>query len=630
VFVFCAAFSYFLFDHVPHVHDEIDYLFQAKIFLTGRLFAVSPCAKEFFDFSYMINDGRWYSIYSPGFPLLLTLGLVVRAPWLLNPLLAALTIFLFYFLGTEIYDRRIGILSSVLGAASIWFLLMSSTMMSHTGSLFFSSIFLLFLFRSLKKPTFLNGIGAAAGLGMAFLIRPYNAVFFAFPYFLYYSLRFLKNFRARLKNAAAFIITLAAFLSVYLIYNYLTTGHPLRNGYVAYFGQAVLPGFGRAPFHEAVLTPIKAAENIFNYIKAIHRDLFGWPLSSFLALIPLLLSAKLNPAAAKKDLLVSAGFFSLLIGLYFYWATFVDIGARLLFETIVVLVLLSARGIAELYGLFKRKFSARDTFRWKNVLTGILIIFTAYAFVVRFPRWLWPRDTDWYYARYDHNFAGATSRINAALKSLDLKNAVVIMKILHQPLAQMPDGWWSSGFLFDDPDLKGEILYANDRGESNILLLDCFPGRNFYLYFGTLEKGMVLPLRKEAGNMNYGAPLVPAKPARRAVELIRRPQDFYSDRSPEFEKFLDGLYREHEPFEIDVVRLTEWAVVYKRSGDFERAAFCLEAALQLEKDPDTKILLINQLKSCYIKLGKYQDIKKIIKKSAAGGHKSPVASLLRR
>ncbi len=76
VFVFCNLFSYFVFNHIPHVHDEIDYLFQAKLFRSGRLFAPSPCAKEAFDFPHMINNGRWYSQYTPGYPFLLTLGLI--------------------------------------------------------------------------------------------------------------------------------------------------------------------------------------------------------------------------------------------------------------------------------------------------------------------------------------------------------------------------------------------------------------------------------------------------------------------------------------------------------------------------------------------------------------------------
>lgn len=181
VFIFCNLFSFFIFEHIPHVNDEIAYLFQAKLFLSGKLYAPSPCAKEAFDFPHMINNGRWYSIYPPGYPFLLMLSLIFKVPWVLNPLLASIAILLFYLIGKEIYNQKTGLLASLLGSVSIWFLLMSSTMMSHTSSMFFYTLFLFFLFRSLKKPTLANGLAAGACFGTAFLIRPYNALFFLSP-----------------------------------------------------------------------------------------------------------------------------------------------------------------------------------------------------------------------------------------------------------------------------------------------------------------------------------------------------------------------------------------------------------------------------------------------------------------
>ena len=58
VFIFTNLFSYFIFDHTPHVHDEICYIFQAKIFKSGQLYVPSSCEKEFFDFAHMINNGK--------------------------------------------------------------------------------------------------------------------------------------------------------------------------------------------------------------------------------------------------------------------------------------------------------------------------------------------------------------------------------------------------------------------------------------------------------------------------------------------------------------------------------------------------------------------------------------------
>jgi len=183
-------------------------LFQAKIFKTGQLYASSPCAKDFFNFTHIINNGKWYSQYTPGYPFLLLLGLVIQAPWLINPLLAAFSIILFYFLGKEIYDSQVGLLAAIFGSISIWFLLMSSTMMSHISCMFFISLFLLFLFRSFKKPSIINGLLAGLGLGMAFLIRPYSALLISVPFLLFYASKLFKNFKIMLRNSIALILIL--------------------------------------------------------------------------------------------------------------------------------------------------------------------------------------------------------------------------------------------------------------------------------------------------------------------------------------------------------------------------------------------------------------------------------------
>ena len=260
VFIFTNLFSLFIFKHIPRVHDEIANVFQAKIFISGRLYVPSPCEKDFFQFTHIINNGKWYSQYTPGYPFLLFLGLLLGMPWIVNPLLASLAVILFYFLGKELYSRRVGLFASLLGAVSVWFLLMSSTMMSHTGSLFFTTLFLLFLFRSAKKPSILNGILAGAGLGMAFLIRPYNAVFISFPFLLFFSMKVFQEFRPRLKNALALSLTALIFVSVLMAYNQVTNGNPLRMGYIVSYGEDHGIGFGRAGYTGIPHTPLLRAK----------------------------------------------------------------------------------------------------------------------------------------------------------------------------------------------------------------------------------------------------------------------------------------------------------------------------------------------------------------------------------
>jgi hypothetical protein len=604
VFIFTNLFSFFIFNHIPRVHDEIDYLFQAKIFKSGRLCVPSPCAKESFDFPHMINNGQWYSQYTPGYPSLLLLGLLIQAPWIINPLLAALSIILFYFLGKEIFNSKVGVLAAVLGAVSIWFLLMSSTMMSHTSSLFFTSFFLLFMFRSIKNPSITNGLLAGLGLGMAFLIRPYNAFLISLPFLLYYAVKIVPDLKKNLKNAAAFILIILFFLSVLLVYNQMTNGHPLRMGYLVAYGKQHGLGFGRTGYTDIPLTPTLGTIRIGASLGALNKYLFGWPLSSFLALLPLLWMAKANKENKKKDMLLAAGFFSMLVGLYFYWGVHVFIGARMFFEVVVIFLLLSAHGISELPALLSRQFRKLNQLRAKKITAGVLIILVAYAFLIRFPAWVRPSDNEWYYKGFAHNFAGVTPKIQHTLKSIPLERSLVIMKLLYHPFEYFPDGWWSSGFLYDDPFLKANIIYANDKGQNNIKLFKCFPERKIYLYLGTLEKGMLIPLEKEGDNILGEKPIALTKSGKKYIELIDNPKEFFKVYSSDFGNFLDEVYKRNNPFDIDVSRLTKLGLVAKNNRSYKQAAFYFEAALQIEKQPEIRYRLLSQLSACYIKTGK--------------------------
>ncbi len=611
VLVFCSVFNTLVFENVPHVHDEIAYLFQAKIFRSGKLFAPSPCARESFDFPHIINNGRWYSVYPPGFPFLLLIGLLLKAPWLINPLLAALAVGLFYLLGKEFYDRTTGILASLLGAGSIWLLLMSSTMMSHTASMFFNAVFLLFVLRSVKVPSILNGLLAGLSLGMAFLIRPYNGFFFALPFLVYYAAWLIKDMRSKVKNAVALAASGLAMIGIFLAYNFFTNGHPLKMGYVSLYGKAYTVIFGRAATLDYDYTPLFGSLQIFDNIKGLNSYLFGWPVSSFLALIPVVWLAARRRQERQKALLLGFSFLSLLVGFYFFWGAFVFIGPRMFFDSVPIFALLSARGIQELPSLLASRFSRLRLQAARKGVGVVLIFFVAYAFFVRFPRWIWPRGAGWYYDRYDHNFAGTTGRLDESLRQLGLRNALVILKFLSTPMSGFPTGQWGSGFLQNEPALRGEIIYVLDRGPQNIELFRCFPEREFYIYMGTLDKGMLIPLEKEGKKLVYGEPVSPVDKCAKCLEIIASPKEIFKLYSPEFEEFIAQLVSEDDYLRIDASYLLSLGVGLRKEGNTEKAAFCFEAGLQIENDPESRYRMLNNLAACYLQKGNLADAKKI-------------------
>ncbi|MFQ6069866.1 MAG: glycosyltransferase family 39 protein [Candidatus Aminicenantales bacterium] len=611
VFLFTNLFSFFIFNHIPRVHDEIANLFQAKIFKLGKLYVTSPCEKDFFQFTHVINNGKWYSQYTPGYPLLLLIGLLVGAPWIVNPVLASISIIFFYFIGRELYSEKVGVLASVLGSISIWFLLMSSTMMSHPSSLFFTSFFLLFLFRSLKKPSMVNGLLAGAGWGMSFLVRPYNAVLISLPFLAYFSFKFVKDRKPRLKNFVALSLVILISISLLMVYNQVTNGHPLRMGYVVRYGDDHGLGFGKKGYTETPHTPLLGAVNVGRYIAALNKDLFGWPISSFLALLPLLWLTKIRPEERRKDLLLASGFFSLLIGLFFYWGTFVFIGARMCYETIAILILLSARGLTELPRLISLRFKKLKLPLINKAVVGVLIIFALHGFGFHLRKWVWPEEREWYFDGFAHDFAGVTNRIQRTIKSLVNEKSVVIIKFIYHPFKYFPYGWWGSGFLYNDPLLKGNVVYAMDRSDENRKIFHCFPERKIYLYFGTLEKGMLLPLALEGGKLVYGKPLSIPFSGKKYVELVQSPLSFYRLYSAQFRDFLLSLYLKEDFLKIDVSYLVEKGILCQKRKDYREASFCFEAALQVEKNPEVVSPLLNQLAACYLKVGEIAHFKKI-------------------
>lgn len=621
-FLCCALYSNFVFERVPHVHDEMCYLFQAETFQMGRLYVASPCAPGSFDFPHMVNNGRWYSMYTPGFPLLLLIGLLFHAPWLVNPLFAALTVFLLYFLGMEVYDRRVGLLAAVLGGTSIWLLLMSATMMSHTTSMFFNGLFLLYALKSFMRPLARYGLAAGASLGMAFLIRPGNAPLFALPFLIVLTVLFLQNMRTRFKNMAAFVLAAGAFVGLLLVYNQLTNGSPLKMGYIVQHGREYAVIFGRAATLDYEYTPHLGFEQMGKNIAAINSYLFGWPLSSLLALLPLFWAVRKKPEELKKHLILLAAFFTLLVGFFFFWGAFIFLGARMMFDGFPLLVLLSAKGIRESPSLLSAAFRKPPAALWPRLIAGVLVVFTLHAFFIRFPRWAWPSDEEYYYRRYDRNMAGSSTSIHNAVREAGLHRALVIMKFLYVPMRGFPTGWWSSGFCYDTPRLDGDIIYAVDRGEKNAELFGCFPDRKIFVFAGTLDRGILAPLTFADGRVTAGRPVALPKAGKRTADLVADPVHLFRLYSREFEAFLAQVYRENDPLVVDVTWFEARGLGHKKDGEFLKAAYCFEAGLQLENAPLARSRLLNQLVVCYRKTGQRREAAILLEKNGEADDRS--------
>src|SRR5262245_26669134 len=167
---------------IPHISDEVSYSFQGRLMASGRLYALPPPIPEAFAVDHILmTPERWCSIYSPGWPLLLALGWILRMPWIVNPILLLISILGIGRLGRILYDDRTATLAAILFSVSPFVLLMTSGFMSHVACLCASIWCLVFLAGgNLKRDFWIAGLLA----GFALLVRPFTTIALIWPVIL--------------------------------------------------------------------------------------------------------------------------------------------------------------------------------------------------------------------------------------------------------------------------------------------------------------------------------------------------------------------------------------------------------------------------------------------------------------
>jgi hypothetical protein len=195
-FAFAATgvISRAVFERLPHLEDEFAYLYQAKIFAGGHAWVVRNEPVKYFWQPFVIQpetstDGvqKRFGKYTPGWPLLLTAGVMLGQPWIVNGFLAMLSVALVYRMGREIFKESVGLAAAILLAISPMALLLNATFMSHTSAMFMSLVFVYGYWRTTKNGRRRFAWAAASGLALGWIVatRPLTAVAIAAPVVLH-------------------------------------------------------------------------------------------------------------------------------------------------------------------------------------------------------------------------------------------------------------------------------------------------------------------------------------------------------------------------------------------------------------------------------------------------------------
>jgi hypothetical protein len=472
-----SLLAWTVFDRVPHVADSVGYLFQAKYFASGALFLPPPPDAAAFEVEKVVNDGsRWWNYGFPGWPAVLALGVVAGAPWIVNPLLAGLTVVLAYALLCSLYNRPLALCVISLLGFSPWFLFMSASFLPHPVSVVWGLLTLIALVKTVESRRTVWGTVGGASLGALFLTRPLEALLLV-PAIGSWALRWGGHIVTR-SCFVSWMLSGAAVGGLIFPYNAALTGDLFRTPHQAWSEAKPEAGVDRLGFgsdigniawshldpfpgHGLLDVIINAHQNFFNS----NFELFGWSFGSLIFASIFVLWRSWGRA----DRLFLSIVFMVIVGHSFYWFSGgPDFGARYWYQTLVPLVVLTVRGVQELQ---RRWFEISAAPSSKHRISAIVVVAAVVAFVNVVP---------WRSIGKYHRYRGMSADVARLARDHDFGHSLVFVQARH------PEDY-ASAFIFNPSNLDAPgTIYALDAGESSRdILYRHYPDRSVWLLGGS-------------------------------------------------------------------------------------------------------------------------------------------------
>ena len=335
------------FEGIPHLEDEFAYTWQAKVFALGKAYLPSPEYPKSFLVPFVVDyQGKRFSKYSPGWSLLLSLGVLLGLRNWVNPLLAGLGVWLTYQMGKKVLNPTLGLVAAGLTLTSPFFLMNSGSLLNHPLGLVLSAAFAIawldaFASASSKHP-WRSTLLAAVLIGCLSLTRPWTAVGVALPFGLHGLWVFWRGVKPVRWRLLTFALLAGAISALFFAWQYWMTGNPLLNPYTLWWPFDKIgfgPGYGVI---EGGHTLEQAYFNTVQSLGAGWSDIFGWISLSWLFLPLGLWAARRN-----ARLLLFGGVYPALALVYMaYYIGARLYGPRYYYEGLYSMTLLTAAGIA--------------------------------------------------------------------------------------------------------------------------------------------------------------------------------------------------------------------------------------------------------------------------------------------
>jgi hypothetical protein len=451
-----------IFEAIPHIEDEIAYVWQAKALVEGHLTIASPPNERSFLVPFVVDyQGQRFSKYPPGWPAILAIAIRLGIRAWINPLLAGLGVWLTYQLGKRIFNDFVGLLAAGLTVSSPFFLMNSGSLLSHPLGLVLSLLFAIGWLASFwdnksdqatNRPLQIGkqwrySILAGLALGALILTRPSTALAVALPFGIH-GLFLLIRSDARTRLRVLLVALMAVFfVGLYLLWQYSLTGDALLNPYTLWWPYDRI-GFGPGHGRGAVGHTLEMAWINTRYGLDIGwNDLFGWAGFSWIFLPFGLWSARRN----LKGLLIGSIVVSLVLVYMTYWIGATLFGPRYFYEGLFSLTLFSAAGIAWLAGWPIRAGVSFIRYRdWRKLRPLLVTLLLGVLVGINLTLYL-PIRLGGMYGLYNISKADQEPFLSASAQSL-----TPALVIVHS------QRWMEYGALLDleDPELTTPFIFA--------------------------------------------------------------------------------------------------------------------------------------------------------------------------
>lgn len=463
------ALGAFAFEHLPHVEDEVAYLFQARTFAGGALSVPAPpdAAVPGLDYYLLeVRNGRWFSTSVPGWPLALAPFVALGLPWLLNPILAGISVLLAYDIAQRKIGRDQADLVALMMASSPWLLAAAASLMPHTLTLtlMLFAWWMVLRARDVARREVRRLALAGLAMGWIFMTRPLDGLVIGGLTGLWV----LAGPGGTLRRAAVFAAGCVATGGLLLVHNAQMTGSPFTLALSAYldghwgvganaygFGPEIGPpgGWQMLDLWEGH-GPLEALLNTINLIASLQFDLLGWSVGS-LALVFAFFLWQGQKLAFDWVMVAVVAAVVLVMALYWFADSYY-FGPRYWFLAAFPLLYLSVRGCDAM----RARFPGGDGMNHIRIdsILGLCCVFGLFVF------------TPWRGVTKFHEYGNFHKTYREAARTGEFGNALVILK---------KSGNEGSAFILNDPWLSGPgPIFLRDTGTlDEEALRAAFPGR---------------------------------------------------------------------------------------------------------------------------------------------------------